>query len=86
MTAADGTVTQYAYDAVDNRIAMTRAAGSALAQTTTYAYDKNNRLTATTDALGHTTTVEYDANGNAVAQVDALGHRTAYVYDANNRV
>jgi len=53
---------------------------------TTYAYDKNSRLTTTTDPLSHITQTSYDGNGNAVTKTDAKGYVTTYVYDAFNRL
>lgn len=81
-TAADGTVTNYAYDGVGNRTSTTDARGN----TTTYAYDADNRLVTQTDAAGSTAHYTYDAVGNRLSATDANGHVTTYVYDAWNKL
>jgi YD repeat-containing protein len=43
-----------------------------LQHTTTYTYDKLNRLTSVTDALNETTTYTYDANGNEITVTNPL--------------
>ena len=53
----------------------TNAAGQTETITTTYTYDKLNRLTKTTFADGSFTRVEYNAIGQQAATIDQLGHR-----------
>jgi RHS repeat-associated protein len=69
--------TQYEYDAVGNRVAIT----DPLTSTIRYTYDKLNRVIATTNVSG-TATTRYDAIGNRVAVTDALTHTTVYTYNA----
>jgi RHS repeat-associated protein len=69
--------TQYEYDAVGNRVAIT----DPLTSTIRYTYDKLNRVIATTNVSG-TATIKYDAIGNRVAVTDALTHTTVYTYNA----
>ena len=57
-----------------------------VADTTTYAYDADSEVTATTDSLGNMTSTAYDANGNATSVTDPLGNVTKTTYDADNRV
>lgn len=54
-------------------------------RTTTYGYDKLNRLVNTTDPLGGVTRTDYDAVGNRITETDELGRITRYEYDANDR-
>jgi len=81
-TAADGSVTQYAYDAVGNRI----SSMDALGHITTYAYDADNRLVTLTDAMGGQARYTYDAVGNKLSVTDGNGHVTTYAYDAWNKL
>jgi large repetitive protein len=104
-TRSDGTVeaasvtNSYSYDARGNRIQMIEAAGLTEQRTTTYAYDKMDRLISKTgDAVpvqnaDHTTTslatpvetFKYDKRGNLIEHKDAAGARTLTYYDADDR-
>lgn len=54
--------------------------------TTSYAYDKDNRLVSVTDALGGVTTYTYDGLGQVTSITNALGGVTTTAYDANNQI
>ncbi len=58
---------------------------SARDQTTTYEYDKLNRVTKRTDPLGGTQLVTYDAVDNRLTETDERGQTTSYEYDDNDR-
>jgi len=89
----------YAYDARGNRIQMVEASGLAEARTTTYAYDKMDRLVSKTGTAFATLnadrtnttastpveTYKYDLRGNLIEQKDAAGARTLSYYDDNDR-
>ena len=90
-------VNTYAYDARGNQISMTEAEGLAEQRTTTYVYDKVNRLIETrgqarqiysqTNHLAvsglhtPTETISYDKRGNITKTVDASGATTVFYYD-----
>ncbi len=61
--------TEYAYDALGRRTALTDANG----HSTAYAYDTLGRLRTQTDALEHATGWEYDALGRVTRVTDANG-------------
>lgn len=90
VTAPDGGVTSYTYDANGNQLTRTDANN----HTTTYTYDYADELTSITTPLGNKTTYSYDADGNKTSMVDANGnatgnlaaHTTTYGYDAANRL
>lgn len=78
----------YGYDGVGNRVSksVVTAAGT---ESTSYAYDDNDRLTSETlsTVTGSTvvTTYGWDANGN-MASRQRPGDYTGYVFDAENRL
>jgi len=53
---------------------------------TTYSYDRLNRLQWSSDALGRVTTYQYDVASNLTQRKDGRGYLTKYVPDALNRV
>jgi RHS repeat-associated protein len=86
VTDPRGIVTRQVY--TDGELTgVTRAFGTALAATWTYAYDPvSNGVTATTDPLGHLTSATYDAAGNRLTATDALAHSESWTYDALDEV
>ncbi|HEX3554612.1 MAG TPA: RHS repeat-associated core domain-containing protein [Thermoanaerobaculia bacterium] len=67
----------YGYDAADQVISITTAAG-----TTSLTRDVHERVTKMTDALGHAAAYGYDADGNLIRVTDPAGNVTTYTYDA----
>ena len=101
---AEGYLTQNVYDAVGNRLSRTQfdqkvaapANGSRPApaagdtgRTTSFAYDRNNRLIRQTSALGIASEHSYDARGNRIATTEAAGtpdaRTTLFTFDAADR-
>nr|MBA2702657.1 PKD domain-containing protein [Blastocatellia bacterium] len=89
-TDALGHETTFSYDANGNRasqtVKRTNAQGQLEAITTSYEYDKLNRLKKTTFADGSFTQVEYNSIGQQSATIDQLGHRTEFSYDDMGRL
>jgi RHS repeat-associated protein len=91
-TAIASTTTML-YDAAGNLLSETTgqstSTGYAHLDTTSFAYDAQNRQTLEVDAYGtsiqETTTTVYDAAGNVVKTVNARGNPTTYSYDALDR-
>lgn len=88
---ASSVTTTFAYDARGNRKQMVEAAGLAEAQTTSFVYDKANRLIETIGPTFFNTMtprsyIYYDARGNVTSMVDPAGARTVNYYDDLNRV
>jgi YD repeat-containing protein len=54
--------------------------------TTSFQYDGDGNLAATTNATGGVTSFAYDARGNATSTTDATGRGTIYDYDSANRL
>lgn len=67
--------TSYGYDSLSRVTSVTDAKN----QSTTVAYDADDRITSTTTA-GAVTTYTYDASGNLTARADSTG-KTTYSYD-----
>ena len=82
MTAADGGVSQFKYDATGNRVQVVDTLGRVSSTT----YDVLDRPLTTVDPKGATTLVQYDAVGNVTHLTDASGNKTEWKYDALNRV
>lgn len=80
---------KFEYDARGNRTKTIEAFGLAEARTTSFVYDKNNRLIETIGQtfLGMTPHeyIRYDARGNVTSTMDAAGARTIFYYDDLNR-
>ena len=81
--------TTYTFDATGNRLSRTVSCdpacnGEITAGTTTYSYDKNDRLLSEIGPDG-TTSYTYDDNGNTLEKQGPDGI-TVYTYDANDRL
>jgi YD repeat-containing protein len=89
-TDPQGNVTTYGYGANGNRTTQTVRRTNALGQiesiTTTFLYDKLNRVTKTTYADNSFTRVEYNELGQQKATIDQAGHRTEFEYDTLGRL
>ncbi len=73
--------TQMVFDS-GKLIAITHAAGTEEAATTTYEYDPvTDGTTRVTDPAGDITTATYDSAGNQTSATDADGHTTTSTYD-----
>ncbi len=83
-----GTVT-YTYDENNNVVTETRdrtTGGSILNETTTYEYDKRDRLIVTIYHDGSYTETEFDLLGNISRDRDRFGSWTSYNYDLYGRL
>lgn len=85
---ADGTIIDqysYTYDAAGNQTSKTDSKG-----TTTFVYDKLNRLSEVQEPSGLKTVYTYDKAGNRIREHknsgEAVLQDTHYTYDANNRL
>ncbi|HEX7814109.1 putative Ig domain-containing protein, partial [Dyella sp.] len=87
-TAADGTVTQYQYDAVGQltQTVVTPVSGQGAARTASATYDAFGDVLTQTDATGATTTYAYNTLGQRTRATDALGHTVYSYYDADGRL
>jgi RHS repeat-associated protein len=90
VTDALGKETTFTYDNNGNRksqtVKRTNAQGQLETITTSFEYDKLNRLTKTTFADGSFTKVEYNSIGQQAATIDQLNHRTEFTYDDMGRL
>lgn len=74
----------FTHDANGNMLTETMFAtigGTLTPLTTTFTYDGNDQVLATTDPNGNTSTKEYDALNRLVAEIDGAGARTEYTYN-----
>ena len=87
-TAADGTVTTYAYNLVGQPLSrtITPVAGQGAARTSSATYDAFGEALTQTDAAGAVTTMTYTAVGEVASATDALGNTTWSYYDADDRL
>lgn len=65
---------------------VTRAAGSEIASTTEYRYDKSLDLIAKTDPNGHTTEYGYDSTNDKTSERDPIGDETKWTYDSKHDI
>ncbi|MFV9505624.1 MAG: RHS repeat-associated core domain-containing protein [Oscillochloridaceae bacterium umkhey_bin13] len=79
---AEGGVTSFDYDRVNNLVAVTDANG----HTTTSTYNGRNRLVRLTNPEGHAVSFGYDQLDNLIRLTDARGFTSTYVYDGLDRV
>lgn len=85
LTAPDGAITSYIYDAATLQVASMTDANL---HTTSYLYDARGNLIKRTDALGFVTSYTYEPTFNMMTSMtDANGRTTIYQYDASgNRI
>jgi len=67
-------------------LSITRASGTTIATTSTYAYDNALHLISLTDGNSHTTTYGYDAEGNRTSEKDPNSNETTWVYNSTHDV
>ena len=76
----------FTYDGNGNTLTSKDALGYEQGYSTTYQYDKANRLTQVTNALGNTSSSSYDALGRVISATDGKGNVTAFTYDSSGNV
>ena len=82
ITAADGGVTEFVYDAASNLVATV----DPLERERRFAHDDRGNLVAELDPLGHKTAYEYDSDDNLVAVTDLHGNVTSLDFDDDGRL
>lgn len=82
---ADGTRTEFSWDADQNQTAQVLDPGGE-ALTTSFTYDGQSNLTGIVGPGGESTTIEYGSSGNFTALVDATGARSDIAYDSRGLV
>jgi RHS repeat-associated protein len=80
-----GYTTAFGYDAAGERIAVTNASGTSVAQTNLSGFDLNGNQITSTDSLDRVTTNVYDALNRQVEVLYADGTKTSTGYDADGR-
>ncbi|MDD2762563.1 MAG: DUF6531 domain-containing protein [Opitutaceae bacterium] len=80
-----GHIMETTYDAKDQLIAHTVAAGTKEAATIRYAYDGAGRQISFTNGRGDTVQYFYDVCGLCTKTVNAVGYEQTYAYDATGR-
>jgi RHS repeat-associated protein len=86
ITEPNGSVTLEQFDAAGLPSSITHAAGTSLAATSTYEYDRFGDLVASTNPLGHKAIYAYDAEGNRTSETNALGQTTKSSYNSAHEV
>jgi RHS repeat-associated protein len=66
-------------------VACPPAGGSAVADTSRWAFNADGEVTSATNSAGQTTSYSYDADGNQVQVTDPLGNVTTTSYDLDGR-
>ncbi|MFN3413746.1 MAG: hypothetical protein ACK42L_06765, partial [Thermoanaerobaculum sp.] len=72
---------QYSYNAQGQLVAISEGA-----RTTTFSYNPQGLLAASTDPLGRTTSYEYDASGRVIQQTLPDGREILFSYDPNGNL
>jgi YD repeat-containing protein len=87
-TAADGTVTQYSYNAAGQltKTVVTPVIGQGAVRTTSATYDAFGNVLTQTDANGAITTYTYNAFGQRASVTDPVGNTIYSYYDADGRL
>lgn len=80
----NGTEYRYTYDDDDGQCV--RTSGSAGCLDGSFAYDRDNQVTVTTDSLGHVTQFHLNEAFQIVREVDPLGHTTVSEWDRYDRL
>ncbi|HEX9967958.1 MAG TPA: RHS repeat-associated core domain-containing protein [Solirubrobacterales bacterium] len=86
ITEPNGSKTVEKFNSAGEPLSITRASGTSLAQTTSFAYDASFNLTGETDANKHTTTFGYDGEGNRTSEKDANGNEFKWTYNSTHDV
>ena len=81
MDNPDGSYLAYTYDSAGNRTSVAAPNSS-----TSFSYDRLNRLSATTDPDGGATAYTYDGVGNRSSVTYPNGAVAQYAYDSLNRL
>jgi RHS repeat-associated protein len=85
ITDGNGNVVSQTY--TGNRlVSITSGFGTAIAATSTFAYDAAGNRISITDPNGHTWTATYDSHGNQLTRTDSLSRTTTSTYDAQNNL
>ena len=79
----DNNHTQYLYDARNRRTVTNYAVGTAIAASTTAAYDANSNVTTFTDERGHNWTKTYSARNLVLTTSDPLSNSSSYSYTSD---
>jgi RHS repeat-associated protein/uncharacterized repeat protein (TIGR01451 family) len=79
---AAGGLTQFAYDANNDRTSVTNQNG----KTTTFAYDAQGNITGITDPLANAIAFTYDSKSNPLSATNAKGKNTSFLYDAKGNL
>lgn len=77
---------EFGYDLGGRRTSMCMRVDGAIAESTWYAYDLNDRLVAKTDPSGYVLAYEYDAVGHRSRLAISNVLEVSYVYDMRNRL
>ena len=83
-TEPNGSKTVQKFNEAGEPVSVLRASGTAIATTSTYAYDNALHLISVTDGNGHATTYEYDGEGNRTAKKDPNSNETTWAYNATH--
>jgi RHS repeat-associated protein len=88
VTDSLGRVTTYTFGAFGDLLLVTQIQGPCPCgqPDSTFTYDVQGRLLATTDARGNTSQHEYDSAGNLIKITDALGQVTTYAHNIFGQV
>ena len=83
-TAPNGLITTYTYNPRGNVLTLTETPATGTARTTTYVYDKAERMTSATLPGHGTLTFGYDNGDRLTSVTDSLGNQVTYAYDTRD--
>jgi RHS repeat-associated protein len=86
ITEPNGSKTVEEFNERGEPTTVTRAAGTALASTTSSTYDEAGRVDAQSDPDGHRTTYGYDPSGDRTGETDPLSDTRSWTYDSTHDV